>query len=208
MLTQPDIPFSVNRVCQFLHGPTYLHLFVVQKILCYLHGTRGLGIQICKSDSLLLSAFSDADWAGNADDRQSTGGFAIFLGPNLITWSACKQATVFHFSTEAEYKTLANTTAEVIWLQNVLGELGVQLNRVPCLWCDNLGATYKTANPHFHGRTKHIEVGFHFVHERVAQQQLDVRFISSADQIADGFTKSLPASKMDIFYRNLNLIKL
>jgi hypothetical protein len=94
MLTRPDISFLVNRVYQFLHVPTALHLSAVKRILRYLHGTSGLGIQIRKSNSLLLSAFSDADWAGNADDCRTTSGFAIFLGPNLITWSARKQVTV------------------------------------------------------------------------------------------------------------------
>jgi hypothetical protein len=173
-----------------------------------LHGTCGLGIQIRQSLSLLRSAFLDADWAGNVDDRRSTGGFAIFLGPNLIAWSVHKHATVSHSSTEAKYKALANAMDEVIWVQNVLSELGVVLTWPPCLGCDNLGATYITANPWFHVHTKHIEVDFHFVHERVACRQLDVRFISSVDQLVDGFTKSLPAAKLDLFRHNLNLSKL
>jgi hypothetical protein len=97
---------------------------------------------------------------------------------------------------------LANATAKVIWIQSVLGELGVHFNCVPFLWCDNLGATYMTANPRFHDRAKHIEVNFHFVHEPVARSQLDVRFISSADQDVDGFTKCLPTTKMDIFLQS------
>jgi hypothetical protein len=91
------------------------------------------GLTFLKSHSTLLSAFSDADWAGCVDDRRSTGGFAVFFGPNLISWSAKKQDTVSRSSTEAEYKSVANATAEVIWVQSLLKELGVQLKQPPCL---------------------------------------------------------------------------
>ena len=74
---------------------------------------------------MMVSAFSDADWAGNFDDRRSTSGFAVFLGSNLVSWSARKQATVARSSTEAEYKALANATAEVIWIQTLLAELRI-----------------------------------------------------------------------------------
>jgi hypothetical protein len=76
-LTRPDLAFAVNKVCQFLHA--------VKRILRYVRGTSGFGIMITKSPSTLLSAFSDADWAGSIDDRRSTGGFAVFFGPNLIS---------------------------------------------------------------------------------------------------------------------------
>jgi hypothetical protein len=62
------------------------------------------------------------------------------------------------------------------------------------LWCDNLGATYLSVNPVFHARTKHIEIDYHFVRERVARKQLNVQFISTNDQLADGFTKTLSKS--------------
>ena len=80
--------------------------------------------------------------------------------------------------------------------------------RAPCLWCDNLGATYLSANPVFHARTKHIEIDFHFVRERVAHKQLDIRFVHSSDQIADGFTKALPVKSFENFKYNLNLMEL
>lgn len=73
----------------------------------------------------------------------------------------------------------------------MLGELGVFQARVPCLWCDNLGATYLLENLVFHARTKHIEVDFHFIRERVAQKDLDIRFIPSRDQLAVGFIEPL-----------------
>jgi hypothetical protein len=93
-LTRPDLSFAVNKVCQYLHAPTSTHLSAVKRILRYVQGTLSLGLKIRRSPSMMVSAFSDADWAGCIDDRRSTGGFAIFLGNNLISWTARKQETV------------------------------------------------------------------------------------------------------------------
>jgi hypothetical protein len=188
-LTRPDISFAVNKVCQFLHAPTTIHWSAVKRILRYIQGTLSMGLKVRRSASTTVGAFSDADWAGCVDDRRSTGGFAVFFGSNLISWSARKQPTVSRSSTEAEYKALANATAETMWIQQLLTELQVPHSPVARLWCDNIGATYLSANPVFHARTKHIEVDFHFVRERVAQKLLDIRNISTNDQVADGFTK-------------------
>jgi hypothetical protein len=136
----------------------------------------------------MINAFTDADWAGCVDDRSSTGGFVVYLGENLIIWTTRKQAIVSRSSTEAEYKSLANATTEILWMQKLLNELKIHHPPRARLWCDNLGATYLSANPIFHARTKQIKIDFHFIRERVAQKMLEIMFISSGNQVADGFT--------------------
>jgi hypothetical protein len=139
-LTRSDISFAVNKVCQFLHAPTMVHWAAVKRILRYLKSCTRVGLRIIKSRSLLVTGFSDADWAGSLDDHRSTGGYAIFLGTNLVSWSARKQNMVFWSSTEAEYKVVANTTTEIMWIQIPFQEL-----QVPCSW-QNYGVIISVPN--------------------------------------------------------------
>jgi hypothetical protein len=152
-----------------------------------------------------LFAFSDADWAGCPDDRKSTSGYCIFLGCNLLSWTVKKHPTVSRSSIEAEYKALANATAELLWIQSLLKELGIFLSAAPILHCDNIGATYLSSNPVFHARTKHIEIYYHFVRDRVAQKSLTVKFLSSKDQLADILTKPLVSTRFAHLRSNLNV---
>jgi hypothetical protein len=95
-----------------------------------------------------------------------------------------------------------------MWLQTLLKELSVPCPLAARLWCHNMGAKYLSSNPIFHGRMKHIEVNYHFVRDQVSKRLLDVWFISTDDQLADGFTKALPQQCFYQFSRNLNLVQL
>jgi hypothetical protein len=121
-LTRPDIAYSVNQLCQHMHAPTSTHLTAAKRVLRYLKGTLNSGLYLCKVP-ITLTAFCDVDWAGNPDDQCSTTGYGVFLGPNLISWSAKKQHIVSRSSTEAEYRSLSLTTAELFWLCMLLKEL-------------------------------------------------------------------------------------
>lgn len=103
------------------------------------------------------------------------------------------RGTVSRSSIEAEYRTLATTTAELSWLCILFKELKVFLSHVPVLWCDNVSAITLSVNPVFHSRTKDLEVDYHFVHEKVLRKDLNVGFVSSKDNLADIFTKPLSA---------------
>ena len=127
----------------------------------------------------------------------------MYLSYNPITWSAKKQLTVSRSSTKSEYRALASTTVELCWIRQVLCDLGIYLVIPPKIWCYNVSALAIASNPVFHARTKHIEVDYHFVRERVLRKDLQIKYISTYDQLADIFTKSLPTHRFQILYSKI-----
>ncbi|XP_057976061.1 uncharacterized mitochondrial protein AtMg00810-like [Malania oleifera] len=202
--TWPDISFAVNKLCQFMHSPKLPHWSALKRVLRYLKGTINHGLFFTSHSGPVVQAYSDADWGGCPDDRRSTSGCCIFLGNHLISWSSKKQKSAARSSTEAKYKSLASSAAELIWLQFLLKELGIFLPQAPTLWCDNLGATYLCANPIFHSKTKHMDIDYHFVRDRVATNSLRISFCSTNNQIADILIKPLVSYKFLHFTMSLN----
>lgn len=204
-LTRPDLSFSVNYVSQFMHTPDVSHLKFVRRILRYLKGTIHYGLSLTANTSLVLSAFSDADWAGCPTTRRSTTGYCTFLGSNIISWCAKKQNTVARSSTEAEYRAMAHAAAELTWLGYLLADLRVPIHHPPVLHGDNLSALYLTVNPVLHARSKHIALDYHYVRERVAQGVLTTKHIPSSLQLADIFTKPMTKARLAQFRHKLCL---
>ncbi|RVW61832.1 Retrovirus-related Pol polyprotein from transposon RE2 [Vitis vinifera] len=206
-LTRPDIAFSVNQLCQHMHCPNSVHWTAAKRVLRYLKGTIDLGLWYTKGEQT-LQAFCDSDWAGNPDDRRSTTGYGVFFGSCLISWTAKKQYVVARSSTEAEYRALAITTTELYWIRMLLKELHISLPTAPTIWCDNSGTLALASNPVFHARTKHIEVDFHFIREKVANRDISLQFIGSYDQPTDIFTKGLSLARFCLLRDKLMVVSL
>src|SRR5262249_19820714 len=151
----------------FMHAPTQAHWTAAKRLLRYLKNTIQFVLSLRRHQPLQLTAYSNADWAGNSDDYTSISAYVIYLGNYPISWCSKKQHTIARSSTEAEYRSLASIATEISWLINLLSELGLSLFKPPRLLYDNIGATYLCANPVFHSRMKHIALDYHFVRDKV-----------------------------------------
>jgi len=205
-ITCPDIAHAVNSVSQFLHSPTNDHFLAVKRILRYVKGTLHFGLTFRSSATpTTLVAYSDADWAGCPDTRRSTSGYSIYLGNNLVSWSAKKQPIVSRSSCESEYRALALTAAELLWLTHLLCDLKVSLPQWPLLLCDNKSAIFLSSNPVSHKRAKHVELDYHFLRELVLADKLRTQYVPSHLQVVDIFTKSVPKALFQFFWSKLNI---
>ena len=175
-----------------MHSPTNQHWEAVKRILRYLAGTPSHGIFLRADTPSAIHAFSDADWAGDEDDFISTNAYIIYLGGSPISWSSQKQKSVARSSTEAEYRSVANTASELRWLCSLLTEMGISTPAAPVVYCDNVGATYLCVNPIFHSRMKHVALDYHFICGCISSGALRISHISTKDQLADTLTKPLP----------------
>ncbi|XP_051135456.1 uncharacterized mitochondrial protein AtMg00810-like [Andrographis paniculata] len=123
-VTRPYIAYAVHIVSQFMADPRTSHHSVVLHILCYVKGTLLHGLHFSSHSCLTLSGYSDTDWVGDPTDRHSTTRFCFFLGDSFISWLSKKHTFVSRSSAESEYRALADSTSELLWLRRLLTDLG------------------------------------------------------------------------------------
>jgi hypothetical protein len=203
-ITRPDLAYVVSRVSSYMANPQQTHLDAAKHILRYIHGTIDHGILYRAGSPLEAIGFTDADWGSCPETRRSMGAYIFTLAGGSISWQSKRQITISRSSTESEYRTLSDGAQEAVWLHRLLIELQVTPPKLSSssspilhttysikIFCDNQGALKLSHNPVFHARSKHIEIYYHFIRERILGGEIQLHYIHTNEQPADALTKPL-----------------
>ena len=222
--SRPDIVFTVGALSRFLSNPRRQHWSEAKQVLCYLKGTSDYTIQYSTDKSPIgnvfgfsrgigmrptgdsIEGFSDSDWAGCVDTRQSTSGFVWIMGGGAICWRSKLQSIVALSSTEAEYVGATPAVQEVVWLRDLLCGLGIIDSSPSVLHMDNRGAVSLTRGAGDSNRTKHIDIRYHFIRSHVECKRIKVQYLPTNEMTADILTKNLGRAKHDYFVGKLGLV--
>ena len=119
-----------------MKDPRLPHWEEVIRIVRYLKAHPGRGLLYKSNGHLWVEAYTDADQDGSPSDRKSTTGYCTFLGGNLITWRSKKQTVVAKSSAKAEYRAMAHTSCELMWINHLFEELRFIVKLPMTMHCD------------------------------------------------------------------------
>jgi hypothetical protein len=191
--TRPDIALAVSALSRYMSKPAASHWLAAKGVLRYLAGTPDHGI-IFRAGDNHLHGYCDSDHGGDKDTRRSTTGYVFMLNGGAISWSSKLQPTVAVSSTEAEYMAAAFAVKEALWLRKLSFEFNLPIAPVP-IYGDNQSTLKQLKHPIATTRSKHIDVVYHSARERAERGEVVFSYVSTADNVADIFTKPLPDFK-------------
>nr|GEU81479.1 zinc finger, CCHC-type [Tanacetum cinerariifolium] len=193
--TRPDLSYSLGLLSRFMQGPKEHPLKAVKQVIRYIKGTKEHGIIYKKEGGCKITGYSDSSYGINTDQGKGTTGIVFYFEESPITWCTQKQPTVALSSCESEFMAATAATCQALWLKRILSELtGCEEKRIT-LKVDNVSAIALVRNPVFHGRSKHIDIRYHFIRECVENGHINVEHVSGELQRADNLTKALPRLK-------------
>lgn len=197
---RPYLAFSIDIVSRFMERPKVSHVVAVKRILHYVRGSFGCGILFPAADTgrkCNLLSFTNSNWCGDKYYRKSTTGY-IFTCVTPISWCSKKEPIVALSSCEAKYIVASLCGCQAVWLMNIIEELGRNEGETVTLFVDNVSAINLTKNAISHGRSKHIEIRFHYLREVVGERRFRLGYCRSEDQVVDLLIKGVTN---DVFKR-------
>ncbi|KFD46771.1 hypothetical protein M513_12352 [Trichuris suis] len=186
---------AVGVVSRYSNNPGKAHWIAVKRIMRYLKGTRNMKL-VYKRAERSLTAYCDADWANDKDDRRSTTGFFVCLSGTAVSWSSKKQRTVALSTAEAEYMAPSHAMQEITWLQSLCTEMSIYTEKCRLL-CDNSAATSISQGQERSSRTKHTDIRHHFVRENVQAGDVLIEHVATENNAADMLTKVVTAARLN-----------
>ena len=203
--SRPDLSNAVRELSKVNDGATKEHVQNLLRVIKFAIDTKNrvLVYKIVRGKEFawVLKAYSDSDWAGDPEDRKSITGFCIFLNGCLISWKSRGQKTVTLSSSEAEYVAVTDVCTEILFIKTILDFLGLKVKLPITVMCDNVGAIFMAHNSKNSGRTKHINIKYHFIREYIVDGTVQIQFVRSENNLADPFTKNVSE---DTYARNSN----
>ena len=206
--SRPDVSYAASYLSRFTVAPSETHWDLALRVVSYLSNTRTLGLALGGDRHKPLEMYVDADWAGCDRTRRSTTGYIAKIYSSPINWCSRRQQTTAASTMEAEYIAGAEATKDVIWLRNLLAEIGLTQNGATTLFIDNQAAIRLAGNPSTHARSKHIDIKHHIIRERVEMGDIVLEYIDTAKQCADAFTKPLGGPQHAVAIKAMRLEKL
>ena len=179
----------------------------LKRIIKYVKTTTEFGVWYSKDTSDVLAGYSDANWAGNVDDKKSTSGGCFYVGNNLVSWMSKKQNSISLSTAEAGCIAASSCCTQLLWMQKLLHDYGICQERLT-IYCDNTSTINISKNPVQYSRTKLIEIRHHFLMELVEDGTLTLEFIHTNDQKAYLFTKPLDSKRFEFLRQNIGVISM
>lgn len=201
-VSRPDIMYAVGVLTRHLKSPTYLSCKAAVHLLKYLSTHPNVGISY-SGNVLGLHVFTDSDWASDKDTRRSTSGIVVIMAGGLVSWYSKLQSIVAASSMEAEYISCFYAIQEIVWIRQLLTDLGLQRSQPTRVFIDNKSARLLAQNPVFHQRSKHIDIKYHWIRDMVSTNVVQLIDVSTDDQRADILTKTL---RSEVFWRHVRVL--
>jgi hypothetical protein len=205
LATRPDLAFTVSLLARFQANPGLNHWNALLHVIGYIKNTIDYGLTYSRDHDLSPTAFVDADYGGCKDTRRSTSGYVVMMSGGAVSWSSKRQATVALSTVEAEYVAMSRCAQQMLWMQSWLKEVDMEVTTPGVIKGDNRGAIALTKNTKDHGKVKHIDIRHHFIRELIDGGAITIEQVSSADNLADLFTKPLARDRHHSLLASLNV---
>jgi hypothetical protein len=212
--TRPDIAFAVNVLARHATKPTRRHWNGIKRILRYLKKTADFGLLYQRRSDPGLRGFADAGFRSDPITAKSQGGYVFQTNGAAISWKSRKQTVVATSTAHAELIALYEGTREAVWvsrLRKFVERSTGQKDEESCipLYEDNEACIKMVQNGYVRSdATKHIDPRYQAYLKEENGRTVEVQSVSSQENVADIFTKSLPAATHWKHLRGLGVISL